>query len=101
MYGAGDHEYTPGPVLEADNCNVSISQINVSLKGTVISGLSLISTSVETVSIQPLLLSTVNVTFTIPGSVYFQEGVRVCEVSFVLIGSPKSQLHLFANPYLA
>ena len=55
------------PVPAAFNCTASLRQIKVSLKPSVMIGLSSTSTGNETVLIQPLLFVTVNVTVFVPG----------------------------------
>jgi hypothetical protein len=64
----GLHEKVPMPF--AINGSVSMLQINVSLKGRCISGLSFTITVLVKVFSQPLLLVTNNCTFTVPGEVY-------------------------------
>jgi hypothetical protein len=93
----GDQENTPVPF--APNRSVSMLQIRVSVKGSVINGLSLTSiVFLKIVSRQPLLLPTINLICLKPVVLYFHEGLREIEVSFVAVSSPKSQRHLSTNP---
>src|SRR5687767_14467714 len=88
------------PLPAAFSFNVSILQINVSLKARVIGGLSLTSALPVTVPTHPLSLSTDSVTVFEPVVLYFQDGFFKLDTSLLVVSSPKSQLHLAAEPYL-
>src|SRR6478752_5615771 len=80
---AGLHEKTPNPLACSCSvsCVVALLQISVSLNGRVITGLSRMGTLCVTVSIHPLLLCTISVTFLVPVSLYFQAGFCSSELS--------------------
>src|SRR5438876_12038966 len=83
----------------ACNCRVSMLHIKVSLNATAMGGLSLTSVLFTTVSIHPLSLSTISCTCLIPIVLYFQVGFFTCDVSALVVSSPKFQLHLLGVPY--
>jgi hypothetical protein len=86
--------------INAFNGRVSLLQISVSLKGRLICGLSKISICLVRVSIHPLLLVEISVTFAFCAALYFQTVSFVVALSAVLPASPKLQRQLLTVPYL-